>query len=44
MPFFGAEGLISKIIVFFLGIDIAGDDELTATRGNVGLQPSEIAV
>ena len=41
---FGAEGLDLENVVFFLGIDVAGDDELTAARGDVCLQASEIAV
>ncbi len=40
----GAESLDLEDIVFFLGIDVAGDDELAAARGDVGLQLSEIAV
>lgn len=33
-----AEGLDLEDVVFFLGIDVAGDDELAAARGDVGLQ------
>ena len=39
-----AEGLDLEDVVFFLGIDVAGDDELAAARGDVRLQLREIAV